>query len=194
LHIPRGRYYYVLPAGEKPPRRYVRPVGYVKDGYVERFRGIEDAPVDPKTLRVSVVVPCKDERGNIEDAVTRIPELGHATEIIFCDDKSTDGTADEVRRMQKLHPDRNIRLVDGPGICKSKNVWAGFDSATGDILMILDADLTVMPEELPYFIDAITRSYEKMIAVEEKATRAANAAKAAKEAEEAVGSRKRLAR
>ena len=49
LHIPRGRYYYVLPAGEKPPRRYVRPVGYVKDGCVERFRCIEDAPVDPKT-------------------------------------------------------------------------------------------------------------------------------------------------
>jgi glycosyltransferase involved in cell wall biosynthesis len=47
--------------------------------------------------------------------------------------------------------------VDGPGICKSKNVWTGFDAATGDILMILDADLTVMPEELPYFLDAITR-------------------------------------
>jgi glycosyltransferase involved in cell wall biosynthesis len=115
-------------------------------------------PVDPATLTVSVVIPCKDERGNIEDAVNRIPELGGATEIIFCDDKSTDGTADEVRRMQALHPERNIRLVDGPGICKSKNVWTGFEHATGDILMILDADLTVMPEELPYFVDAITRA------------------------------------
>jgi hypothetical protein len=115
-------------------------------------------PVDPATVKVSVIIPCKDERGNIEDAVTRIPDLGHSTEIIFCDDKSTDGTADEVRRMQQMYPQRNIRLVDGPGICKSRNVWTGFDAATGDVLMILDADLTVMPEELPYFLDAITRT------------------------------------
>jgi SAM-dependent methyltransferase len=114
-------------------------------------------PVEASEVTVSVIVPCKDERGNIEGAVTRMPELGRSTETIFCDDKSTDGTADEVRRMQRLYPQRNIRLVDGPGICKSKNVWAGFEAATGDILLILDADLTVMPEELPYFIHAITR-------------------------------------
>ncbi len=114
-------------------------------------------PVDASEFTVSVIVPCKDECGNIENAVLRMPELGRSTEIIFCDDKSTDGTADEVRRLQKLYPERNIRLVEGPGICKSKNVWAGFEAATGDILLILDADLTVMPEELPYFIHAITR-------------------------------------
>jgi len=114
-------------------------------------------PVEPSDVTVSVIVPCKDEHGNIESAVVRMPELGRSTEVIFCDDKSTDGTADEVRRMQRMFPDQNIRLVDGPGICKSKNVWTGFEAATGDILMILDADLTVMPEELPYFFHAITR-------------------------------------
>jgi SAM-dependent methyltransferase len=112
-------------------------------------------PVDPSSVSVSVIIPCKDERGNVESAVARMPELGRSTEIVFCDDQSTDGTADEVRRLQALYPERNIRLVDGPGICKSKNVWAGFEAATGDILMILDADLTVMPEELPYFLRAI---------------------------------------
>ena len=114
-------------------------------------------PVDAAEVSVSVIVPCKDERGNIESAVVRMPELGRSTEVIFCDDKSTDGTAGEVRRLQRLYPERNIRLVDGPGICKSKNVWRGFEAARGDILLILDADLTVMPEELPYFIHAITR-------------------------------------
>ena len=114
-------------------------------------------PADISDVTVSVIVPCKDERGNIEGAVIRMPELGRSTEIVFCDDRSTDGTADEVRRVQRVYPERNIRLVSGPGICKSKNVWAGFETATGDILVILDADLTVMPEELPYFIDAIAR-------------------------------------
>ena len=112
-------------------------------------------PIKAERVSVSVIIPCKDERGNIEDAVKRIPKLGARTEIIFCDDKSTDGTADEVRRMQQLHPDKQIRLENGPGICKSKNVWTGFNAATGDILMILDADLTTMPEELPYFLDAM---------------------------------------
>jgi glycosyltransferase involved in cell wall biosynthesis len=113
---------------------------------------------NPRTadrISVSVVVPCKNEQGNIEAAVRRIPNMGRHTEIIFCDDKSTDGTADEVRRMQRQYPERDIKLIEGPGICKAKNVWTGFEAAHGDVLMILDADLTVMPEELPFFFKAI---------------------------------------
>jgi hypothetical protein len=104
---------------------------------------------------VSVVVPCRNEVGNVAAAVERMPDLGSHTEIIFCDDKSTDGTADEVRRLQKLHPKRDIKLYDGPGISKALNVRTGFDHARGEILMILDADLTTMPEELRYFYDVI---------------------------------------
>ena len=120
------------------------------------------AGADPK-YTVSVIVPCKNEKGNVEGAVERVPEMGAGVEIIFCDDKSTDGTADEVRRMIEKYPEKNIRLVEGPGICKAKNVWTGFDAATGDILMILDADLTVIPEELPYFYDAIARGRGEFI-------------------------------
>ena len=112
-------------------------------------------PVDPSQVSVSVIVPCKNEQGNIEAAVRRIPDMGSHTEIIFCDDKSTDGTPDEVRRMKRKYPHRDIKLVAGPGICKAQNVWTGFDAASGDVLMILDADLAVMPEELPYFFNAI---------------------------------------
>jgi len=104
---------------------------------------------------VSVVVPCRNEVGNVAAAVARIPELGSHTEIIFCDDKSTDGTADEVRRLQALYPHRDIKLYNGPGISKARNVRTGFDNSRGEILIILDADLTTMPEELPYFYDAI---------------------------------------
>jgi SAM-dependent methyltransferase len=116
-------------------------------------------PLPESQVTVSVVVPCRNEAGNIQAAVERIPEMGAGTEIIFCDDKSTDGTADEVRRMQKLYPQREIRLVDGPGICKAENVWAGFRAARGDVLMILDADLTVMPEELPFFFRALVQRH-----------------------------------
>lgn len=109
----------------------------------------------PQDYLVSIVVPCRNEVGNVAAAVERIPNLGRHTEIIFCDDKSTDGTADEVRRMQRLYPDRDIKLLEGPGICKALNVRTGFDQAQGEILMILDADLTTMPEELSYFYDVI---------------------------------------
>ena len=113
---------------------------------------------DENETSVSVIVPCRNEKGNIQVAVERIPEMGKHTEIIFCDDKSTDGTADEVRWMQQLYPHRDIRLLDGPGICKAENVWTGFRGAQGEILMILDADLTVMPEELPLFFKAIVEN------------------------------------
>ncbi|MBJ7392684.1 MAG: glycosyltransferase family 2 protein, partial [Chthoniobacterales bacterium] len=117
----------------------------------------------PEELSVSVVVPCRNEEGNIEAAVKRIPALGSGTEIIFCDDKSTDTTRAEIERMMREYPEKNIRLVEGPGICKSKNVWVGFDAAENDILMILDADLTVMPEELPRFLDAIASNRGEFI-------------------------------
>jgi cellulose synthase/poly-beta-1,6-N-acetylglucosamine synthase-like glycosyltransferase len=60
--------------------------------------------------------------------------------------------------MQQLYPHRDIRLLDGPGICKAENVWTGFRGASGDVLMILDADLTVMPEELPSFFRALVNN------------------------------------
>jgi SAM-dependent methyltransferase len=112
-------------------------------------------PQCEQDVTVSVVIPCRNEIDNVQPAVERIPSMGRHTEILFCDDKSTDGTADEVRRMQALHPDKDIRLLDGQGICKAENVWTGFRASRGDVLIILDADLTVMPEELPTFFRAI---------------------------------------
>jgi len=119
----------------------------------------------PKAVQpsVSVIIPCRNEEGNIRPAVARMPELGGAIEIIFCDDMSTDRTRLEVEEVIRDFPEKNIHLVLGPGICKSKNVWAGFDAAKGEILVILDADLTVMPEELPRFIEAIAENRGEFI-------------------------------
>ncbi len=104
----------------------------------------------------SVIVPCRNERGNIEGAVTRTPQLGVGTELIFVDGNSTDGTVDEIKRVIKKYPDKKISLIlQGDGVGKGDAVRKGYDAANGDVLMILDADLTVPPEDLTKFMDAI---------------------------------------
>jgi SAM-dependent methyltransferase len=120
-------------------------------------------PLPKKDVSVSVIIPCKDEKGNVEAAVRRIPQLGSETEIIFCDDRSSDGTSDEIMRVRGSYPHKDIRLVEGPGVCKSKNVWTGFEAATCDILMILDADLTTIPEELTYFFEVIASGQAEFV-------------------------------
>jgi len=107
-------------------------------------------------LSVSVIVPCRNERGNIEDAIRRIPQMGRETEIIFVDGNSTDGTAEEIERQIKEYPQRKIRLVrQGEGVGKGDAVRKGFAAATGDVFVIQDADLTAPPEDLPKFFKAL---------------------------------------
>jgi len=108
-----------------------------------------------RPLSVSVVIPCRNERGNIEPAVRRLPEFGSDQEILFVDGHSRDGTQEEIRRVIDLFPDRKIRLLIQNGTGKADAVRMGFDAAKGDLLMILDADLTVPPEDLPKFYRAI---------------------------------------
>ncbi len=113
-------------------------------------------PRQDEDLSVSVIVPCRNERGNIEDVVTRVPEMGRETEIIFVDGNSTDGTPDEIERQIKEHPERKIRLIgQGDGVGKGDAVRKGFAASTADVLVIQDADLTAPPEDLPKFFRAL---------------------------------------
>lgn len=86
-----------------------------------------------------------------------------ATPNLFSDDKSTDGTREEVERMIREYPKSDIRFIPRPGICKAENVWSGFRAAKGDVLMILDGDLAVIPEELPYFLQVLLSGSEEFI-------------------------------
>ncbi len=107
-------------------------------------------------LSVSVIVPCRNERGNIEDIVTRIPQMGRETEIIFVDGNSTDGTVEEIERQMRQHSQRKIRLLrQGEGVGKGDAVRKGFAAAKGDVFVIQDADLTAPPEDLPKFFRAL---------------------------------------
>ena len=106
-------------------------------------------------LTVSVVIPARNEAGNIEAAVLRTPNMGAGTELIFVEGHSTDTTWEEIERVAKAYPERRIKTLKQPGRGKGDAVRAGFAAAEGDLFMILDADLTVPPEEMTKFYDAI---------------------------------------
>jgi SAM-dependent methyltransferase len=108
-----------------------------------------------KSLSVSVIVPARNEAGNIEAAVLRTPQMGAWTELIFVEGHSKDNTWDEIERVRAAYPGRRITTLRQTGKGKGNAVREGYAVATGDILMILDADLTMPPEELPKFYDAI---------------------------------------
>ncbi len=117
-----------------------------------------------RDLSVSVLIPARNERGNIETLVKRTPDLGKHTEIIFVDGNSDDGTPDEINEMINKYPKKDIRLIlEGGAFGKADAVRKGFDIAKGDILMILDADITVMPEDLQKFYLAIAESKGEFI-------------------------------
>ena len=143
--------------------RYIARLPLFRNITMNRLTVARVKEIEKRDYSVTVVVPCKNEAGNVENAVQRIPVMGTGTEIIFGDDRSTDGTKEKVLELMKKYPEKNIRVVDGPGICKAENVWTCFDRASGDILMILDADLTVVPEELPYFYEALACDYGEFI-------------------------------
>ena len=112
---------------------------------------------------VSVVIPTKNEEGNVFGAVERTPEMGLHTEYLFVDGGSTDGTVERIREVRDKYPEKDIKLMTQSGRGKANAVFEAMDRATGEILMILDSDLTVPPEELPKFYEALASGRGELI-------------------------------
>jgi ubiquinone/menaquinone biosynthesis C-methylase UbiE len=112
-------------------------------------------PTPPDEPLVSVIVPARNEAGNIANIFERVPEMGRGTELVFVEGHSRDGTFETIEREIALHPERMTQLHRQTGQGKGDAVRLGFDRARGDVLMILDADLTVAPEDLPRFLQAL---------------------------------------
>jgi SAM-dependent methyltransferase len=112
---------------------------------------------------VTVVVPARNEAGNVPAIVARIPEMGAGTEVVFVEGHSTDDTHGAIRRAIAENPGRPWRLFRQQGKGKGDAVRLGFDEAKGDVLMILDADLTVPPEDLPRFYRALVEGRGEFI-------------------------------
>jgi SAM-dependent methyltransferase/glycosyltransferase involved in cell wall biosynthesis len=145
-------------------------------------RPLPQTPVRDE-LTCSVIIPCRNEVGNVVPAVERLPEMGGGTEIIFVDGQSTDGTVEEIeRQIVRWKGKKQISLIhqmppsshhvakdaDAPTDLmlpsgKGDAVRKGFAAARGDVLMILDADLTVPPEDLPKFFKAIAQGKGRFI-------------------------------
>ncbi|MBW2305188.1 MAG: glycosyltransferase [Deltaproteobacteria bacterium] len=144
--------------------RYLAPLPGLRRLCLCRY--IVSRPLDKREKREfssTILIPCRNEKGNIEAAVRRIPEFGSHQEIIFVDGHSTDGTPDEIQRVIRAYPEKDIKFMVQDGRGKGDAVRKGFSAATGEVLMILDADLTMPPEDLPKFYRAITEDLGEFI-------------------------------
>ena len=118
---------------------------------------------EKRDFSTTIVVPCRNEKGNVEEAIRRVPSFGGHQEIIFVEGNSTDGTREEIERVIRAYPGKDIKLLVQDGRGKGDAVRKGFAAAREEILMILDADLTVPPEDLPKFYLALAEDMGEFI-------------------------------
>lgn len=113
-----------------------------------------------KNTSISIIVPCKNEEKNIILFENIVNQFDSNVEFLFGDDNSEDKTKDEILKLIKNQKKNTAKIIlyDGPGICKSENVYKGIDCASNDIIIILDADLTVTISDIKLVIDAFVES------------------------------------
>jgi SAM-dependent methyltransferase len=118
---------------------------------------------DEKLPTVSVIIPARNESGNIRKIFAEVPEMGASTELIFVEGGSDDDTYSAIEKAMADNPHRAVKLLRQTGKGKGDAVRLGFQHARGDILMILDADLTVPPEDLPRFCSALGKGNAEFV-------------------------------
>ena len=118
---------------------------------------------ETKKYGVSVIIPCRNEEGNVMEVVKKMPEMGTHTEIIFVDNGSTDRTADEINKAIGEYPQKDIKLYSQPKAGKKNAVIEGFDRAEQEVLMILDADLSTGPEDLVKFFNVVAEGKAEFV-------------------------------
>ena len=110
---------------------------------------------EDKNLKVSFIIPCKNEENNIKIFEKEIYESDQSHEYLFGDDNSSDNTINEIDKLAKKLDKHNIVKYYGPGICKSENVYKGIEISNGQIIVIYDADLTVSFKDVEFSINIL---------------------------------------
>jgi len=145
--------------------RWIAPLPMVDHLCLENV--VLSRPMDLHTHReipsVTVVIPARNEAGNIENAIKHLPPMGKHTEIIFVEGHSNDNTWEEILRVKSFYPEKDIKAIKQQRKGKADAVQLGFLESKGDILMILDADLTVPPKDLMKFYHAIVENKGEFI-------------------------------
>ena len=121
------------------------------------------SPVVGMQPSVSVVIPARNEAGNIREIFARMPEMGSEFELVFVEGHSEDQTYETIAAEVAEHPQWHCTLVRQEGMGKGDAVRQGFAHARGDVLMILDADLAVAPEALPRFLEALVAGKGELV-------------------------------
>ena len=110
-----------------------------------------------------MVIPCRNEAGHIDALVERLPELGPGSEFLFVEGNSRDDTEQAIREAIARNPGRPLRLLKQTGQGKGDAVRLGFEQARGDVLVILDSDIGISPEDVPKFVSALVRGKGEII-------------------------------
>ncbi len=146
--------------------RFIAPLPLIRKFCLRNYvvaRPFSLLPPQKPPKSATVLIPCRNERGNIEAAINRIPAFCKDMEILYVEGGSSDGTLKEIKRVIKAYPKKDIKVLVQRGVGKGDAVRLGFSKARGDVLMILDADLTMPPEDLPKFFKAIVSGQGEFI-------------------------------
>ncbi len=143
--------------------RWLAPLPLIKHFCLTSFVVARPEPlsvVEAKLPTCSVIIPARNEAGNIAVAIDRMPPLGAHTEVIFVEGHSRDNTWETIQNVvQHYQGPFTLKAFQQAGRGKADAVRLGFAQATGDILIILDADLTVPPEDLPHFVEVLAAGH-----------------------------------
>ncbi len=132
-------------------------------GIVARPAPARTAASRPERPTVSVVIPCRNEAGHIGPLVESLPELPAGSEFLFVEGNSSDDTEAVIRREIAAHPALPLRLLRQTGRGKGDAVRLGFAEARGDVLLILDSDMGVAPQDVPKFVQALVRGKGELV-------------------------------